>query len=161
MGNKLYVGNLPYSVRDEDLQQSFGQFGAVTSAKVMMERDTGRSKGFGFVEMGSDAEAQAAISGMNGQPLGGRSVVVNEARPMEARPPRSGGGGFGGGGGSGGGGGGYGGGGGGGGRSGGGGYGGGGGSVGGFRSPYGGGGSGSGGGRSGTGGGGSGGRGGY
>ena len=174
MGNKLYVGNLPYSVRDEDLQQSFGQFGAVTSAKVMMERDTGRSKGFGFVEMGSDAEAQAAITGMNGQPLGGRSVVVNEARPMEARPPRSGGGGFGGGGGggfgSGGGGGdrsggGYGGGGGGdrsggygggggGGRSGGGG----GGSDGGFRSPYGGGGAG--GGRSGGGGGG-GGRGGY
>jgi cold-inducible RNA-binding protein len=67
MGNKLYVGNLPYSVRDEDLQQSFGQFGAVTSAKVMMERDTGRSKGFGFVEMGNDAEAQAAINGMNGQ----------------------------------------------------------------------------------------------
>jgi hypothetical protein len=97
MGNKLYVGNLPYSVRDEDLQQSFGQFGSVTSAKVMMERDTGRSKGFGFVEMGSDAEAQAAINGMNGQPLGGRSVVVNEARPMEARPPRTGGGGFGGG----------------------------------------------------------------
>ncbi len=97
MGNKLYVGNLPYSVRDEDLQQSFGQFGSVTSAKVMMERDTGRSKGFGFVEMGSDAEAQSAINGMNGQPLGGRSVVVNEARPMEARPPRTGGGGFGGG----------------------------------------------------------------
>jgi len=120
MGNKLYVGNLPYSVRDEDLQQSFGQFGAVTSAKVMMERDTGRSKGFGFVEMGSDAEAQAAINGMNGQPLGGRSVVVNEARPMEARPPRTGGGFGGGGGGYGGGGGG-----GGGGRSGGGGYGGG------------------------------------
>ena len=165
MGNKLYVGNLPYSVRDEDLQQSFGQFGAVTSAKVMMERDTGRSKGFGFVEMASDAEAQAAIAGMNGQPLGGRSVVVNEARPMEARPPRSGGGGFGGGGGGGG----YGGGGGGGGdRSGGGGYGGGGGGGGrsgggggdgGFRSPYGGGGAGGGGGRSGGGGGG--GRGGY
>ena len=163
MGNKLYVGNLPYSVRDEDLQQSFGQFGSVTSAKVMMERDTGRSKGFGFVEMGSDAEAQAAINGMNGQPLGGRSVVVNEARPMEARPPRTGGfggggGGYGGGGGGGdrSGGGGYGGGG--GGRSGGGGYGGGG-SDGGFRSPYGGGGSG--GGRSGGGGGGGGGRGGY
>ena len=166
MGNKLYVGNLPYSVRDEDLQQSFGQFGSVTSAKVMMERDTGRSKGFGFVEMGSDAEAQAAINGMNGQPLGGRSVVVNEARPMEARPPRSGGfgggggGGYGGGGGGGrsGGGGGYGGGGSGGG---GGGYGGGGGgSDGGFRSPYGGGGGG--GGRSGGGGGGGGGgRGGY
>ena len=151
MGNKLYVGNLPYSVRDEDLQQSFGQVGAVTSAKVMMERDTGRSKGFGFVEMASDAEAQAAINGMNGQPLGGRSVVVNEARPMEARPPRTGG--FGGGGGYGGGGD----------RSGGGGYGGGGGgrssgggSDGGFRSPYGGGGAG--GGRSGGGGGG---RGGY
>ena len=163
MGNKLYVGNLPYSVRDGDLEQSFGQFGTVTSAKVMMERDTGRSKGFGFVEMGSDAEAQAAINGMNGQPLGGRSLVVNEARPMEPRPPRSGGGGYGGGGGGGGGyggggreggGGGYGG----GGRDGGGGYGGGGrregggcggggrreGSAGGndgnFRSPYGGGG---------------------
>jgi len=146
MGNKLYVGNLPYSVRDGDLEQAFGQFGAVTSAKVMMERDTGRSKGFGFVEMGSDAEAQAAINGMNGQPLGGRSVVVNEARPMEARPPRSGGFGGGGGGYGGGGGGGYGGGG--GGRSGGGGgygggggggYGGGGGGRGdgGFRSPYG------------------------
>jgi hypothetical protein len=147
MGNKLYVGNLPYTVRDGDLEQSFGQFGTVTSAKVMMERDTGRSKGFGFVEMGSDAEAQAAIAGMNGQPLGGRSLVVNEARPMEARPPRTGGGGGygggGGGGGYGGGGGGYGGGGGGGGRrEGGGGYGGGGrrdsaGPDGGFRSPYG------------------------
>ena len=160
MGNKLYVGNLPYSVRDEDLQQSFGQFGAVTSAKVMMERDTGRSKGFGFVEMGNDAEAQAAIAGMNGQPLGGRSVVVNEARPMEARPPRTGGYGGGGGGGDRSGGGGYGGGGG-GDRSGGGGYGGGrsgGGGDGGFRSPYGGGGrSGGGGGRSGGGGGGGGG----
>ena len=97
MGNKLYVGNLPYSVRDEDLQQSFSAFGSVNSAKVMMERDTGRSKGFGFVEMGSDAEAQAAIQGMNGQSLGGRSLVVNEARPMEPRPHRSGGGGFGGG----------------------------------------------------------------
>ncbi|POR12911.1 RNA-binding protein [Diaphorobacter sp. LR2014-1] len=135
MGNKLYVGNLPYSVRDQDLEQAFSQFGAVTSAKVMMERDTGRSKGFGFVEMGSDAEAQEAINGMNGQSLGGRSIVVNEARPMEARPPRSGGGGFGGGGGYGGGrSGGYG-----GGGGGGGGYGGGGGgrSEGGFRSPYG------------------------
>ena len=91
MGNKLYVGNLPYTVRDEDLQQSFGDFGAVTSAKVMMERETGRSKGFGFVEMSSDAEAQAAIAGMNGQSLGGRRITVNEARPMEARPPRTGG----------------------------------------------------------------------
>ena len=97
MGNKLYVGNLPYTVRDGDLEQSFGEFGSVTSAKVMMERDTGRSKGFGFVEMGSDAEAQAAIEGMNGQSLGGRSITVNEARPMEPRPPRSGGGGYGGG----------------------------------------------------------------
>ena len=97
MGNKLYVGNLPYTVRDGDLEQSFGEFGSFTSAKVMMERDTGRSKGFGFVEMGSDAEAQAAIEGMNGQSLGGRSITVNEARPMEPRPPRSGGGGYGGG----------------------------------------------------------------
>ncbi|TAM50146.1 MAG: RNA-binding protein [Burkholderiaceae bacterium] len=92
MGNKLYVGNLPYSFRDEDMQQAFSQFGSVSSAKVMMERDTGRSKGFGFVEMGSDAEAQAAIKGMNGQSFGGRDLVVNEARPMEPRPPRSGGG---------------------------------------------------------------------
>ena len=97
MGNKLYVGNLPYTFRDEDLQQAFAAHGTVTSAKVMMERDTGRSKGFGFVEMASDAEAQAAISGMNGQQYGGRGLVVNEARPMEARPPRTGGGGFGGG----------------------------------------------------------------
>ena len=135
MGNKLYVGNLPYSVRDDDLQQAFSAFGQVTSAKVMMERDTGRSKGFGFVEMGSDAEAQAAIEGMHGQALGGRNVVVNEARPMEPRPPRSGGfgGPRGGGGGYGGGGGGYGG----GRREGGGGYGGGEGGGGGFRSPYG------------------------
>lgn len=97
MGNKLYVGNLPYSFRDSDMEQAFSQFGTVTSAKVMMERDTGRSKGFGFVEMSSPAEAQAAIEGMNGQQHGGRALVVNEARPME---PRSGG--FGGGGGGGG-----------------------------------------------------------
>ena len=109
MGNKLYVGNLAYGVRDEDLQQAFAPFGSVTSAKVMMDRDTGRSKGFGFVEMGTDAEAQAAINGMNGQALDGRAIVVNEARPREERP-----GGFGGGGGRSGGGGGYGGGGGGG-----------------------------------------------
>ena len=126
MGNKLYVGNLPYSFRDHDLEQTFSQFGSVGSAKVMMERDTGRSKGFGFVEMGSDAEAQSAIQGVHGQSFGGRDLVVNEARPMEARPPRSGGG-FGGGGGYGGGGG----------RSGGGGYGGGGGGgYGGGRSSY-------------------------
>jgi RNA recognition motif-containing protein len=148
MGNKLYVGNLAYSVRDESLQQAFSQFGSVTSAKVMMDRETGRSKGFGFVEMGSDAEAQAAINGMNGQALEGRPVVVNEARPREERPGGFGGGG-GGRGGFGGGGGGY------GGGGGGGGYGGGGG--GGGRSPYGGGG----GGRGGYGGGGGGSRGGY
>ena len=126
MGNKLYVGNLPYTVRGNDLQQKKSAFGNDNSAKVMMERDTGRSKGFGFVEMGSDAEAQQAIAGMNGQSLGGRSLVVNEARPMEPRPPRSGGGGFGGGRREGG-------------FGGGGGYGGGG-NDGGFRSPYGGGG---------------------
>ena len=171
MGNKLYVGNLAYSVRDEDLQQAFAQFGAVTSAKVMMDRDTGRSKGFGFVEMGTDAEAQAGINGMNGQALDGRALVVNEARPREERPggfgggggrPGGGGGGFGGGGGRSGGGGGFGG----GTGGGGGGYGGGGGSrSGGGGGGYGGGGgggrSGGGGGGYGGGGGGSGGRGGY
>ena len=166
MGNKLYVGNLSYNVRDEDLQQAFAQYGSVSSAKVMMDRDTGRSKGFGFVEMGSDAEAQAAINGMNGQALDGRAIVVNEARPREERP-----GGFGGGGGggrTGGGGGGFGGGGGrtggggfgGGGSGGGGGYGGGGGGRSGGGGGYGGGSSGGGGGSR-SGGGGGGGRGGY
>jgi hypothetical protein len=106
MGNKLYVGNLSYNVRDDDLQQTFAQFGTVSSAKVMMDRETGRSKGFGFVEMGSDAEAQSAINGMNGQQMDGRALVVNEARPREERPGGFGGGGsrggFGGGGGGGG-----------------------------------------------------------
>ena len=97
MSNKLYVGNLSYSVRDDDLQQHFSAYGQVQSAKVMMERDTGRSKGFGFVEMSSPEEAQAAIAGLHGQNFGGRDLTVNIARPMEARPPRSGGG-FGGGG---------------------------------------------------------------
>ena len=140
MGKKLYVGNLSYSIRDNDLEQAFGEFGAVTSAKVMMERETGRSKGFGFVEMGTDAEALAAIEGLNGHSLDGRALTVNEARPMEPRPAgggfgggRSGGGG-GGGDGGGGGGGGYGGGG--GGRSGGGGGGGYGGGGGGGRGGY-------------------------
>jgi RNA recognition motif-containing protein len=130
MGNKLYVGNLAYSVRDDTLQQAFSPYGNVTSARVMMDRETGRSKGFGFVEMGSDAEAQAAINGMNGQAIDGRAVVVNEARPREDRPGGYGGGGGRGpyGGGGGGGRGGY------GGGGGGGGYGGGGG---GGRSPYG------------------------
>ena len=85
MGNRLYVGNLPYSFRDDDMQQAFSAFGTVNSAKVMMDRDTGRSKGFGFVEMGTDAEALAAIAGVNGQQHGGRGIVVNEARPMEQR----------------------------------------------------------------------------
>ncbi|RSZ36353.1 RNA recognition motif domain-containing protein [Variovorax beijingensis] len=137
MGKKLYVGNLAYSVRDNDLEQAFGEFGSIVSAKVMMERDTGRSKGFGFVEMGTDAEALAAVEAMNGHSLQGRALTVNEARPMEARPPRTGGGGYGGGAGGGGyggggGGGGYGGGGGGGRSGGGGGYGGGGGGRGGY-----------------------------
>ena len=81
---------MSYSVRDADLAQEFSAFGSVQSAKVMMERDTDRSKGFGFVEMGSADEAQAAINGLNGQSMGGRNLVVNEARPMEPRPPRSG-----------------------------------------------------------------------
>lgn len=91
MSNKLYVGNLPYSFRDSDMEQAFGQFGTVSSAKVMMERDTGRSKGFGFVEMGNADEAQAAIQGMHGQQHGGRDLVVNVARPMEARTGGNGG----------------------------------------------------------------------
>jgi len=99
MSNKLYVGNLSYSVRDDDLQQHFSAFGQVQSAKVMMERDTGRSKGFGFVEMASPAEAEAAIQGLHGKNMAGRDLTVNIARPMEDRPPRSGG--FGGGGGGG------------------------------------------------------------
>jgi RNA recognition motif-containing protein len=104
MGNKIYVGNLSYDTQDSDLQQLFAQYGTVTSARVITDRDSGRSKGFGFVEMGSDAEAEAAISALNGQEIGGRALTVNEARPKES----SGGGrGFGGGGYGGGGGGGY------------------------------------------------------
>jgi len=91
MSNKLFVGNLSYSVQDADLQQQFSAFGNVQSAKVIMERETGRSKGFGFVEMSSGAEADAAVRGLNGQSIGGRNINVNIARPMEARPPRSGG----------------------------------------------------------------------
>jgi RNA recognition motif-containing protein len=98
MSNKLYVGNLSYSVRDEDLQQQFSAFGQVQSAKVNMDRETGRSKGFGFVEMASAAEAQAAIDGLHGTDMGGRALTVNVARPME---PRAGGRGPGGGGGGG------------------------------------------------------------
>ncbi len=91
MGNKLYVGNLPYSFRDSDMEQAFSQFGTVASAKVMMDRDSGRSKGFGFVEMGSAEEAQSAIRGLHGSSHGGRDLVVNEARPMEPRGAAGGG----------------------------------------------------------------------
>lgn len=128
MGKKLYVGNLPYSVRDSDLEDLFSAHGAVQSAQVIIERDTGRSKGFGFVEMSNDQEAQDAISALNGRDMEGRTLTVNEARPKEeggGGGRRGGGGGGGYGGGGGGRGGGYGGGG--GGRGGGGGYGGGGG----------------------------------
>ena len=84
MSSKLYVGNLPYSVDDASLRHNFADFGTVASAKVMTDRDTGRSKGFGFVEMGSEAEAQAAINGLNGQSVDGRQIVVNVSRPKEA-----------------------------------------------------------------------------
>lgn len=116
VGKKLYVGNLTYSVSDADLEQLFGEFGAIESAQVVQDRDTGRSKGFGFVEMSTEAEAQAAIEGLHDQEFNGRRLTVNEARPREDRGGGGGGGGRGrsGGGGYGGGGGGYGGGGGGG-----------------------------------------------
>src|SRR6516225_12338960 len=81
MGKKLYVGNLAYSMSDGELQQLFEAHGTVTSAQIIMDRDTGRSKGFGFVEMGSDDEAQAAIAGLNGKEVDGRALTVNEARP--------------------------------------------------------------------------------
>lgn len=99
MGTKLYVGNLPYSATSEELNQLFGTHGAVKSADVIMDRETGRSKGFGFVEMGSEAEAKAAIAALNGHQLGGRALTVNEAKPREDRGGgfRGGGGGFGGG----------------------------------------------------------------
>ena len=98
MGKKLYVGNLTYQVNDTDLQQLFSEFGTVQSAQVIQDRDTGRSKGFAFVEMGSDAEAQAAIQGLHDREHNGRHLTVNEAKPRESRP---GGGGHGGGGGGG------------------------------------------------------------
>jgi cold-inducible RNA-binding protein len=96
MGKKLYVGNLPFSATDQDLSNSFAAIGTVTSAKVIIDRDTGRSKGFGFVEMSTDEEAQKAIADFNGAQMEGRTLTVNEARPPA---PRTGGGGFGGGGG--------------------------------------------------------------
>jgi RNA recognition motif-containing protein len=91
MGKKLYVGNLTYGVSDSDLEQMFAAHGTVQSAQVIMDRDTGRSKGFGFVEMGSDQEAQAAIAALNGKEMDGRTLTVNEARPREER---GGGGGY-------------------------------------------------------------------
>lgn len=88
MSSKLYVGNLAYTVRDADLQDNFSEFGTVVSAKVMSDRETGQSKGFGFVEMSSASEAQAAITGLHGLSVSGRSIVVNEARPQAPRAPR-------------------------------------------------------------------------
>ena len=93
MSQKIYVGNLPYSASDADRQQNFSAFGDVVSATVMTDRDTGRSKGFGFVEMSSPAQAQAAIEGLNGQSVSGRALVVNLARPRDDSGPRGGGGG--------------------------------------------------------------------
>jgi RNA recognition motif-containing protein len=107
MGSKLYVGNLSYNTTGSELEQLFSQHGTVQSAEVIADRDTGRSKGFGFVQMGSDAEAQAAIAALNGQDMDGRNLTVNEAKPREDRPRSGGGGGgrggYGGGGGGGGG----------------------------------------------------------
>ncbi|MGD0462080.1 MAG: RNA-binding protein [Tepidisphaeraceae bacterium] len=98
MGKKLYVGNLSYEVDSSALEQLFTPHGTVTSAQIINDRDTGRSKGFGFVEMGSDGEAQAAIAALNGKDHGGRALTVNEAKPRESRPSGGGGGGYGGGG---------------------------------------------------------------
>jgi RNA recognition motif-containing protein len=88
MANKLFVGSLSYSVTDDQLNDAFAQFGTVVSAKVIMDRDTGRSKGFGFVEMSTDEEAQAAVKGLDGKEVGGRAVAVSEARPQENRERR-------------------------------------------------------------------------
>ncbi len=102
MAKKLYVGNLPYSIDEQALSEEFGKFGAVASAKIITDRDSGRSKGFGFVEMSTEAEAQDAIAKLNGQEFSGRALNVSEAKPQEPRTggggPRRGGGGFGGGG---------------------------------------------------------------
>ena len=100
MGTRIYVGNLDYGVGDSDLEKMFAPHGTVQSAQVVMDRDTGRSKGFGFVEMGSEEEAQAAIAALNGKEIEGRTITVNEARPREggSRGGGGGGGGFGGGG---------------------------------------------------------------
>lgn len=88
MAVKLYVGNLPYSTTDADLTQLFAEYGTVVSASVISDRETGRSKGFGFVEIEEEDKAKAAIEALNGKDFGGRNIVVNEARPREERPPR-------------------------------------------------------------------------
>ena len=98
MSSKIYVGNLPYSINDDNLRENFAAYGDVASAKVMMDRDSGRSKGFGFVEMGSSEQAEAAIQGLNGMSVGGRSIIVNISQPKEASSGGYGGGGGGGGG---------------------------------------------------------------
>ncbi len=98
MATKLYVGGLPYSTSQDELQEAFAKAGAVVSASIIMDKMTGRSRGFGFVEMNSDDDAQKAIEMWNGQDFGGRKLTVNEAKPLEARAPRQGG--YGGGGGS-------------------------------------------------------------
>jgi RNA recognition motif-containing protein len=89
MAKKLFVGNLPWSTTNDDLQQAFSAHGAVTSATILTDKMTGRSRGFGFVEMENDSEAEAAVAALNGVDMGGRKIVVNEARPMTERPPRS------------------------------------------------------------------------
>jgi len=96
MGKRLYVGGLPYSTTDDELKDAFSQAGTVTSANVVIDKMTNRSRGFGFVEMSSDEEAQRAVETLNGKDLGGRNITVNEARPLSERPPRreGGGGGF-------------------------------------------------------------------
>jgi len=93
MSSKIYVGNLPYSINDDNLRENFAAYGDVASAKVMMDRDSGRSKGFGFVEMGSSEQAEAAIQGLNGMSVGGRSIIVNISKPKEASSGGGGGGG--------------------------------------------------------------------
>jgi RNA recognition motif-containing protein len=95
VSKKLYVGNLSFDVSQAQLEEMFGPYGSVRSAQLISDRETGRSKGFGFVEMSSDQEAEAAITGMNGQMMGGRALTVNEAKPKEDRPRSGGGGGYG------------------------------------------------------------------
>ncbi len=91
MGKKLYVGNLAFAATEQSINEKFSSFGTVESVKVITDRETGRSKGFAFVEMSSDEEAQEAIEALNGQPFEGRNLTVNEAKPMEPRAPRAGG----------------------------------------------------------------------